>query len=154
MTTLHCDTLRDFDTTVPPMPVAACVVSLSTSSCERASAEYASLDESRREIDASLMDDAGKARARAILSLVRGGAPGAVELVVATDEDDRGITMEFEANGRDLLFAIPRDGSRVYFAARGDGTRRAGLVHPGGAARTLGMWLLGGAFPTDGIVLG
>jgi hypothetical protein len=58
--------------------------------------------------------------------------------------DDGGITLEFvsERSGRDLLFAIPSDGSVRYFTARGpDGFRRAGIVKNDSAFGELARWL-------------
>lgn len=76
-----------------------------------------------------------------VISTVRAIAPTASELAIPSE--DGGMTIEFEApGGREIVFAVPGDGSVRYFVARGpDGFRKAGVVVEGVGVAHLAEWL-------------
>jgi hypothetical protein len=106
--------------------------------------------------DSSLLPE-GRLRALALFDKVMEVAVRADTAAVPTDDD--GMTLEFssEETGRDLLFAIPDDGSVRYFTARGpDGFRRAGIVKDDCALTSLSRWLMepDAKFPSVGLDVG
>lgn len=72
---------------------------------------------------------------------------------------DGGIIFEVEdePSGKDLLLALPEDGSILYFTARGpDGFKRAGVVSDEVVVGFLVDWVVrvGADFPKGGLLLG
>jgi len=106
--------------------------------------------------DSSLLPE-GRQTALTLFDKVMQVAVGADSAAVPTDDD--GMTLEFssEETGRDLLFAIPDDGSVRYFTARApDGFRRAGIVKDDCALTSLSRWLMepDAKFPSVGLDVG
>jgi hypothetical protein len=112
-------------------------------------------DESALEIERSFLSFSGRSIAKGVLDAVRALGRTA-ELALQTDDD--GLTLEFSDadHGRDLLFAIPQDGTRIYFIIREhDHVREAGLVVHEVGISGLAAWLFGnGDFPSEGVQLG
>jgi hypothetical protein len=112
-------------------------------------------DESALEIERSALSLGGRALARHLLDAVR--MIGVVsELALHTD--DGGLTLEFSNgdSGREIMFAIPQDASRLFFLTREQNhVGEAGLVVEDDAVGALAAWLLGmGSFPSRGVELG
>src|ERR1700690_3517618 len=78
------------------------------------------------------------------------------ELAIATE--DGGMTIEFNdaSRSREIVFAVPDDGSARYFVARApDAFRKAGVVVDDSGVRGLAQWLAGKApFPSRGLQVG
>lgn len=106
-------------------------------------------------VDESNMKPSGKLRAREVVRLCERGATTG-EMVACPTGDD-GMTVEIVQGARDLLFAIPDDGSALYFTARADrGFRRSGMIVDDSAITRLVEWAAGGhaTFPENGIRIG
>lgn len=105
------------------------------------------LDKSEAAVDveAAGLGPAAREACLGIISTVRTIAPSSAELAVPSE--DGGMTIEFEntgEGGRELVFAVPDDGSVRYFVARGaNGFRKAGVVVDGGGVAHLAEWLAG-----------
>lgn len=96
---------------------------------------------------------------RACLGIIwttRALASSAGELAIATE--DGGMTIEFTdpSGSREVVFAVPDDGSMRYFVARGPGAfRKAGVVVDDSGVASLAQWLAPNApFPSRGIQIG
>jgi hypothetical protein len=79
------------------------------------------------------------------------------ELAIPTDDGGMTFELSSRATEREVVFAIPADGSVRYFLARGEsGFRRAGVVVDVSAFASLARWLESPsvAFPTVGLQLG
>jgi len=114
-------------------------------------------DESSADICTSKLFEAGKAMALLVLRRARQVADFS-ELVVPTG--DGGITLEFASptTGREVMFALPDDGTRLYFSAKADGRgfRRAGITLDQEGIIALAEWVAGSSnsFPEEGLQLG
>lgn len=74
------------------------------------------------------------------------------EFILSTG--DHGITLEFTYHSRELIIVIPCDGSRMYFTAKDNDFREAGITFTSGL-QGLAAWLADKAeFPVTGLVKG
>lgn len=70
--------------------------------------------------------------------------------------DDGGVSVQVECadTGREMTLVVTGDSQRVYFVARGDGNREAGIVTNAEGVGKLMHWLSGAAFDAAGLVVG
>lgn len=70
--------------------------------------------------------------------------------------DDDGVSVQVECadTGREMTLVVTDDSRRMYFVARGDGERKAGIVLGLDGVGKLLHWLSGAAFSGDGLVIG
>jgi len=71
----------------------------------------------------------------------------------ASECDDGGHCVIGEHADRELTFAVPLDEPWSYFVARCSEFRRAGIAKPESFV-PLARWLVGGAWPEMGLVIG
>jgi hypothetical protein len=113
---------------------------LAVGSAESERAPATLVDESLEEIAASDLVPRGKELARRIVRELRVYRDHE-EYVLPTQ--DEGLTLEFTSatRGKELLFAIPQDGSRIFFSVCGPGVRKGGIVRDERAVRRLSEWM-------------
>lgn len=74
--------------------------------------------------------------------------------LLMTETEDGGTCLCFEVGSSELTFAIPDDASVVYFVARRDGFRKAGIVLGEPGVKMLANWLNGRPFLANGLDVG
>lgn len=97
----------------------------------------------RKEIEVSGLTSLGKLQAYRVWETLKGMVQEKETSILPTD--DHGLVLEFTREGRDLLFAVPEDGTIIYYTARGEnGLRHSGVIsedfHP---LLHWSLWLVG-----------
>lgn len=130
----------------PIVKTDALLLSTTDYSAPRAgrSVDECAVDETMEAILASRLEPQACARMLADVNLLRMFTSGLSELVGETD--DGGLTLEIAEleSGREIVLAVPVDGSARYFIARDrEGLREAGHVLGGTGLVSLARWVRG-----------